>query len=77
MVNTLLLKGKIVSAGFTQRALAAKMGLSKNTLNAKVNSRSDICSNEIMELCGILGITKDEEKAEIFLSVPSHNRDRT
>ena len=62
------LKGKIVEAGFTQRALAAKMGMTKNTLNNKVNGKTPFNLDEAEKLCVILGIHDDAEKAQIFLT---------
>ena len=33
------LKGKIAEAGYSQRSLALELGMSKNTLNSKVNGK--------------------------------------
>ena len=74
MINKNLLMGKIISVGLTQKAAAKKIGMSKNTLNSKINNRIDMHSNEILDLCKLLGITKDEEKVQIFLHEPSQNR---
>lgn len=62
------LKGKIIEAGFTQRALAAQMGMTKNTLNNKVNGKTPFNLDEAEKLCAILGIRDDAEKAQIFLT---------
>lgn len=62
------LKGKIVEAGYTQRTLAVELGMSKNTLNAKVNGKKPFNTIEIERICDKLGIDSGAEKAEIFLS---------
>ena len=67
MVNKNKLKGAIISAGFTQVSLAAAMGISKNTLSSKLNGRSPITTDEVKDMCRLLGITSDKEKLDIFL----------
>lgn len=61
------LKGKIAEAGFSQRRLAMELGISKNTLNAKVNGRIPFNTVEIERICEKLGIRDGAEKAAIFL----------
>ncbi len=67
-MDVLKLKAAIVRAGYNQRKLADKMGMSKNTLNAKVNGKSDISLTEAIKFSKILNINTIEEKGEIFLS---------
>lgn len=67
-MNSAKLKGKILEAGYTQRTLADPMGMSKNTLNGKINGRIPFNTLEINRLCEILGISDDSEKVHIFLS---------
>ena len=62
------LKGKIMEAGFSQRALAAELRMSKNTLNNKINGRTPFNLDEAKQICDILGIHDDAEKAQIFLA---------
>ena len=62
------LKGKIAEAGYSQRSLATKLGMSKNTLNSKVNGKIPFNTNEIEKICEVLGIHDGAEKASIFLS---------
>lgn len=62
------LKGKIAEAGFSQRSLAAELGISKNTLNAKVNGKKPFNTVEIELICQKLSIHEAAEKAAIFLS---------
>lgn len=61
------LKCKIMEAGFTQRSLAKELGMSKNTLNSKVNGKTPFNTVEIRRLCDLLNIVSGEEKASIFL----------
>ena len=61
------LKGKIAEAGYSQRSLASELGMSKNTLNAKVNGKVPFNTVEIERLCAKLGIHDGAEKAAIFL----------
>lgn len=62
------LKGKIAEAGYSQRSLAAELGISKNTLNSKVNGKTPFNTVEIELICKKLGIHEASEKAAIFLS---------
>lgn len=61
------LKGKIVEAGYTQRSLAKEVGMSKNTLNSKVNGKIPFNTDEIERICTSLSIVDPVEKASIFL----------
>ena len=60
------LKGKIVEAGYSQRSLALELGMSKNTLNSKVNGKVPFNTNEIERICDKLGSHDLSEKAAIF-----------
>lgn len=62
------LKGKIAEAGFSQRTLAEALGMSKNTLNAKVNGKVPFNTVEIELICNVLDIRDVTEKAAIFLA---------
>lgn len=61
------LKGKIAEKGYSQRRLADALGVSKNTLNAKVNKRIPFNTVEIAKICEVLDIHDAAEKAAIFL----------
>lgn len=67
MVNTNLLKAKIVANGYSQTSLAQKMSMSKNTLCAKINGKAKFDLDEALALCNVLQITEPAEKCEIFL----------
>lgn len=75
MINTMALKGAIVSAGHTQRSLAKALNMSENTMNSKVNGKSDFTASEIIEVCRELNIKEDQMKIDIFLSSSSHLRE--
>ena len=62
------LRGKMAEAGYSQRSLAAAIGISANSLNNKINKRSPFNTVEIEAICKVLGITDSSEKALIFLS---------
>ena len=68
MVNTNKLKGAMVQAGFSQITFAERLGMSKNTLNAKLNGKAKISTEEAKAMCEILGIATEKEKVEIFLN---------
>lgn len=70
-MSTNKLKGKIAEAGYTQRSLAVALGMSKNTLNSKVNGKIPFNTVEIQQICEKLGIHDLQEKASIFLSSAS------
>ncbi len=62
-----LLRGKIVAAGYTQNSLAKAMNMSKNTLSSKINGRVAFNCDEVIQLCNLLAIVDNDEKAHIFL----------
>ena len=72
MIDVNKLKGRIVSAGHSQRSLAKEMGMNKNTLNSKVNGQSSFTVEEVERLCALIGIESATEKCDIFFasSVP-------
>lgn len=66
-MDTAKLKGRIMAAGYTQKTLAEVLKMNLNTLNRKINGRSQWNLKEIARLCEVLGIADDGEKIEIFL----------
>jgi len=72
MVNANLLRGKMVSAGYTQKELAGALGMSENTLSAKINGSSSFTLKEVYAICSLLNISDFREKCEIFLPESSH-----
>lgn len=71
MINTNLLRGKIVSNGMTQEQIASKMSMSPNTFSSKINGKSSFDITEVFQLCEILKIDDAKEKCDIFLSKSS------
>ena len=60
--------GIMAEKGFSQRKLANELGVSKNTINAKLRGKSRFDTEEASRLCEILNIEDDALKLEIFLS---------
>ncbi|MCH5279712.1 MAG: helix-turn-helix transcriptional regulator [Christensenellaceae bacterium] len=75
MLNKNMLAGAIATVGMTHGEVAAAIGVSKNTFSAKLNGRSCFNTQQIDDICCILGITDPIIKANIFLFNPSQNRD--
>ena len=75
MVDKNKLAGAIASKGLTQKKLAEMIGISKNTISAKMNNKSSLDTDEIERICRVLGIKDVTEKANIFLANSSQNRD--
>jgi len=66
MVNKKLLLGKMVMNGHSQISLAKEIGVSKNTIGAKINGKRPFNTDEISNICNVLGITDVTEKVNIF-----------
>ena len=75
MLNKNLLKSAIARAGMTQEKLAEAIGVSSNTLSAKLLGKSFFDTEEIDKICAVLSIVDNNEKANIFLAPASHFRD--
>lgn len=75
MVDKNLLRGAIARAGMTQEKLALAIGISQNTLSAKILGRSFFDTDEIDRICDVLSIVDNNEKADIFLAPVSRFRD--
>lgn len=69
MVDTRLLKSKIVLSGMTQRELAKKLEIDPCTLNCKLNNKSGrtFSVNEAEKLGDLLNI-KASEMSKIFFA---------
>lgn len=75
MLNKNEFLGEMARAGLTQRELALRIGMSKNTLNSRINGKSFFDTKEIDKICTILHIEDGRQKSKIFLYNPSQNRD--
>jgi len=61
LVNSTLLKGKIISEGYTQEKLSRKLGISAQSLNYKIHNNREFKVSEIQKVCELLKI-KDKDK---------------
>ena len=75
MINTKILKGKIVMAGFTQKRLSKLLGIDAKAFSQKINNKSVFNTKEIDLLCQLLSIQDNQERIYIFLSRSSQKRD--
>ena len=73
MVQTNLLKGKIVASGIGRKDLARMAHMAESTLSDKINGKRSFTTDEVAALCKALHIDSCEEKVEIFLSKTSQN----
>lgn len=73
MLNKNLLKAAIARAGYTQGLLAKRIGMSKNTMSSRMFGKTCFDTDEIDKICSVLDITRNSEKADIFLASLSHN----
>lgn len=55
-------------AGYNQRSLANELGMSKNTLNNKLNGRGCFDTKQVVDICDKLRISGDSARCKIFLS---------
>ncbi|MBQ4544086.1 MAG: helix-turn-helix transcriptional regulator [Oscillospiraceae bacterium] len=67
MVDTKKLRGRMAEMGYSQTSLAKHLQINKNTLNAKMNGRSDFSVDDALKICNALNISDDKMKCEIFL----------
>jgi DNA-binding Xre family transcriptional regulator len=67
----------MAKVGFTQGALAERIGMSENTLSSRMVGASSFNIDEIDKICEVLNIQSNDEKAAIFLASSSQNRDGT
>lgn len=54
------LLGRMKECGFTQEKLAKAVGMSKNTLNLKLNNKYSFSQDEIIAICKLLNIPISE-----------------
>lgn len=65
MTHSNRLKGLIVAAGFTQKEVSDHLGMSVQSLNKKINNRTEFKASEIICLTELLKI---ENLKEIFFA---------
>lgn len=56
MINRNKLRGLMAEQKITQTKLAKELGISKNSLNTKINGKSVFNENEISKISNLLGI---------------------
>ena len=64
------LLGRMKECGFTQEQLAKAIGISKYTLNTKLNNKFSFSQDEILAICKVLNIPACEI-GEFFYNVSS------
>ena len=60
------LKAAMARKGFSQRKLADKANINRNTLAGKLSGRRSFDVEEAQRICEALGITDPKEKSFIF-----------
>lgn len=71
MLNRNLLKSAMAKEGYTQERLAESIGISPNTLSSRMTGATPFNTDEIDDICSVLNIIHNSEKADIFLAPPS------
>lgn len=66
MINSKLLKAAIVEKGMTQLDVSKKIGISYQSLNDKINNKTDFKVDEVSRLCSVLGI--ESKREQIFFA---------
>ena len=67
MINANLLKGAIKSNGLTQSEVAKSIGISRASMNYKINNKRQFTASEITKLSHLLNI--DNKEAYFFADV--------
>lgn len=70
MVNTAMLKARMMLEGYTQRGLAKETKIGVTPLNEKINNKKVFRCDEVDKICDVLRITDPTEKCEIFFAQP-------
>lgn len=68
MTNSNLLKSHMTLHSVTQLEMAKKLGISTSTLNNKIKNKTAFTVEEAKQICSILQISDNNEKANIFFS---------
>lgn len=66
MANFAKLKGRIVEMGMSRELLADKLGITRMSLNNKLNGKYDFKISEAGKLIEMLGIPSEEVKDYFF-----------
>ena len=65
-MNTRKFRAKLAETGLTQAEFAQTVGISKNTVTAKLKGRSHIYADEVKKWCEVLRVTDPAEMYSIF-----------
>ena len=68
MTNSLKLKALLLLNGLNQEDLAKYLGLSKQTINMKINNKRAFKLQEITKICNLLKIDNIYERFAIFFA---------
>ena len=69
MADTALLEKYIAQSGYKKTYIAQTMGISRCTLNNKINNVTEFKASEIDALCRIIGLDDPQTKEEIFFTL--------
>lgn len=75
MINSDLLKKKIRKAGFTQKEISQRIGISETGLSLKINNHIYFNTLEVEALCHWLKLCRNQDKIDIFFYQSSQNKD--
>jgi len=75
-MNSNKLKGRMIEKGYSQSKMAKEIGISVQTLNAKLNGRTQFTLDEVVKITSILRI---DNPIEIFFNntVPNKQQKQT
>lgn len=68
MTNTERLENIIEKSGLKKVHIAEKLGITTQALRNKIGNKSEFVPSEINVLCDLLGITKLQDKNDIFFA---------
>lgn len=75
MVNTMMLRGKMVERGFTQQSISDAIGMDKATFNRKINNYGrGFTVGEANAIVRVLPLTMDEAMVIFFTDIVADKR---
>ena len=67
IVKTNVIRSRLAYLSMSQKDLADRLGISKNTMSSRMTGRSSFTVEEMDQICDILGFDKVTEAKSIFL----------
>lgn len=61
LTNTNLIKARIIEKGLNQVEVSRRIGISYQSLNNKINNKTEFTATEILKLCRILDISSEKD----------------